>query len=90
MRICHVRTIPLEYPLPQPVFDANSRMARKPALLVEVQIDDGLIGFGQAAHFGGPLTSTQVVIGGELREHLRGEDPREIERLWERMHQRSY
>ena len=90
MRIRDVRTILLEYPLPQPVFDANYSMATKPALLVEVETDDDLVGLGEAAHFGGPLRSTQTVIEGELREHLLGEDPREIERLWERMHQRAY
>jgi L-alanine-DL-glutamate epimerase-like enolase superfamily enzyme len=90
MRIRDVRTIPLEYPLPHPVFDANYRMASKPALLVEVETDSGLIGLGEAAHFGGPLRSTQVVIEGELRDHVLGEDPRDIEHLWEQMHQRSY
>jgi L-alanine-DL-glutamate epimerase-like enolase superfamily enzyme len=90
MRIRDVRTIPVEYPLPRPVFDANYIMATKPALLVEVVTDEGLIGLGEAAHFGGPLRSTQTVIEGELRDHLLGEDSREIERLWEQMHQRAY
>lgn len=90
MRIRDVRTIPVEVALPQPVYDANYRMATKPALLVEVETEDGLVGLGEAAHFGGPLRSTQVVIEGELREQLLGEDPREIERLWEQMHQRAY
>lgn len=90
MRIREVRTIPVEYPLQQPVLDANYIMATKPALLVEVETDDGMIGMGEAAHFGGPLRSTQTVIEGELRDHLLGEDPREIERLWEQMHQRAY
>jgi len=90
MRIRDVRTIPVEYPLPRPVFDANYLMATKPALLVEVETEDGLVGLGEAAHFGGPLRSTRTVIEGELREHVLGEDPREIERLWERMHQRAY
>jgi len=90
MKIRDIRTIPVEYLLPQPVFDANYVMATKPALLVEVETDDGLIGLGEAAHFGGPLRSTQTVIEGELREHVLGEDPREIERLWEQMHQRAY
>jgi len=90
MRIRDVRTIPVEYPLSRPVFDANYIMATKPALLVEVETDEGLIGLGEAAHFGGPLRSTQTVIEGELRDHLLSEDPREIERLWEQMHQRAY
>lgn len=90
MRIRDVRTIPLEYPLSHPVFDANYRMGSKPALLVEVETDSGLIGLGETAHFGGPLRSTQVVIEGELRDHVVGEDPRDIERLWEQMHERAY
>jgi L-alanine-DL-glutamate epimerase-like enolase superfamily enzyme len=90
MRIRDVRTIPLEHRLPAPVFDANYVMATKPALLVEVETEDGLVGVGEAAHFGGPLASTSAVIRGELREHLLGEDPRDVERLWHRMHQRAY
>jgi L-alanine-DL-glutamate epimerase-like enolase superfamily enzyme len=90
MRIRDVRTIPVECPLPQPVFDANYIMATKPALLVEVETDEGLVGLGEAAHFGGPLRSTAAVIEGELRDHVVGEDPRDLERLWERMHQRAY
>ena len=78
MRICDVRTIPVECPLPRPVFDANYIMATKPALLVEVETDAGLVGLGEAAHFGGPLASTKAVIEGELRPHLVGEDPRDV------------
>ena len=90
MKIRDIRTLPVEVRLPQPVFDANYIMATKPALLVEVETDDGLVGLGEAAHFGGPLSSTQAVIEGELRTHLVGEDPRDIERLWQQMHQRGY
>jgi D-galactarolactone cycloisomerase len=90
MRIADIRCIPVECPLPQPVYDANYIMATKPALLVEVETDEGLVGLGEAAHFGGPLRSTQTVIEGELRAHLLGEDPRDVERLWEQMHQRGY
>jgi L-alanine-DL-glutamate epimerase-like enolase superfamily enzyme len=90
VRIRDVRTIAVEHALAQPVFDANYVMATKPALLVEVETDGGLVGLGEAAHFGGPLASTKAVIEGELREHLVGEDPRDIERLWEHMHQRAY
>jgi L-alanine-DL-glutamate epimerase-like enolase superfamily enzyme len=90
MRITDIRCIPVECPLPQPVYDANYIMATKPALLVEVETDEGLVGLGEAAHFGGPLRSTRTVIDGELRAQLLGEDPRDVERLWEQMHQRGY
>ena len=90
MRITNIRCIPVECHLPQPVYDANYIMATKPALLVEVTTDEGLVGLGEAAHFGGPLRSTRIVIEGELQGHLLGEDPRDVERLWEQMHQRGY
>ena len=43
MRITDIRTIAVEVTLPKPVFDANYIMATKPALLVEVETDEGLI-----------------------------------------------
>jgi len=90
MRITDVRTIPVEVKLPKPVFDANYTMATKPALLVEIETDQGLVGLGEAAHFGGPMASTSQVIEHELRNYLIGQDPRNIEYLWELMHRRAY
>jgi D-arabinonate dehydratase len=90
MKITAVRTIPLEVTLRETVFDANYRMATKPALLVEVETDQGLIGLGESAHFGGPMASTATLIERELAPYVVGEDPRDIERLWETMHQRAY
>ncbi len=90
MRITDVRTIAVEVKLPQTVFDANYTMATKPALLVEVYTDEGVVGIGEAAHFGGPMASTAQVIEHELKPYLLGENPGEIERLWERMHRRAY
>ena len=90
MRITDVRTIPVEVKLPKPVYDANYTMATKPALLVEVETDQGLVGLGEAAHFGGPMQSTSQVIENELRDYLIGQDPRNIEYLWEVMHRRAY
>jgi len=90
MKITAVKTILLNYPLMTTLYDANYAMPTKPALLVEVQTDEGVTGIGEAAHFGGPLISTKVVIEEELRHHLLGEDPLQVELLWERMHQRAY
>ena len=90
MRITDIRTIGVEYKLEQTQYDANYTMATKPALLVEVETDSGLVGLGEAAHFGGPLASTAAVINGELRAYLLNQDPRDIERLWEMMHRRAY
>ena len=67
MRIIDIRTIPLEVVLHETVFDANYTMKNKPALLVEVITDEGLVGIGEAAHFGGPMSSTAHVIEQELK-----------------------
>ena len=90
MRITDIRTIAVEVKLKQTVFDANYTMATKPALLVEVDTDEGVVGLGEAAHFGGPMASTAQVIEHELKPYLVGENPGEIEHLWERMHRRAY
>lgn len=90
MKITDVVTIQLNYPLEKAVYDSNYTMSTKPALLVEVRTDEGVTGIGEAAHFGGPLISTRVAIEEELKYHILGEDPLQVEMLWERMHQRSY
>ena len=90
MKITDVRTIPVEVELAETVYDANYTMATKPALLVEVETDQGLIGLGESAHFGGPMASTAQVIEHELRDYLVGQDATNIEYLWEMMHRRAY
>ena len=90
MKISDVRTIPVEVKLPEPVYDANYTMATKPALLVEVETDEGMVGLGEAAHFGGPMASTAQVIEHELRDYLIGQEASNIEYLWEVMHRRAY
>ena len=90
MKITDVHTIAVEVVLPEPVYDANYTMATKPALLVEVETDQGLVGLGEAAHFGGPMASTAQVIEHELRDYLIGQDAGNIEYLWELMHRRAY
>src|SRR5258708_20888078 len=90
MRISDIRTISVEVKLPQPVYDANYTMATKPALLVEVETDQGLVRLGEAAHFGGPMASTAQVINHELRNYLIGQGPRNIENLEDSKHLPAY
>jgi len=90
MKITDAVTIQLDYPLERAVYDSKYTMSNKPALLVEVRTDEGVIGIGEAGHFGGPLISTKVAIEEELKNHILGENPLHVERLWERMQQRSY
>ena len=90
MRITEIRTIPLEAPLNETVYDANYTMKNKPALLVQIMTDTGEYGIGEAAHFGGPMASTAQLIDHELKPYLIGSDPINTELLWDRMHKRAY
>jgi L-alanine-DL-glutamate epimerase-like enolase superfamily enzyme len=89
MKITDVRTIPLSYRCEKPYMSAAGVQAARNTLLVEIETDNGLIGIGEAGSAGGPLASTQVVVEQELQPLLIGEDPLLIERLWQKMFQRS-
>ncbi len=47
MRITNIEAIPLEVELNKTVFDANYTMKNKPALLVKVFTDEGVVGIGE-------------------------------------------
>ena len=89
MKIVDIRTTVLSYLCPRPYFSANLMQARRGAVLVEIETDDGLVGIGEAGTGGG---ATQTVIAKELAPLLIGEDPLLIEGLWQKMyaHTRQY
>jgi L-rhamnonate dehydratase len=86
MKITEVETLHLR--LPSVVAECNGT---QDALLVKIHTDTGLTGIGEAdssphvvkAIFDAPMSHT-LACG--LRELLLGEDPRDIERLWEKMY----
>lgn len=52
-------------------------------LTVRICSDDGAVGWGQTAYWGYPAASERTVR--ELKPLLIGQDPRQIERLWQQM-----
>jgi L-alanine-DL-glutamate epimerase-like enolase superfamily enzyme len=89
MKITKVEAMVLTCPLDKPIMDATYTLPHRSAVIVRVDTDEGLFGIGEAAYFGGPPMITKTVIEKELQEYLVGEDPLNIERLWETMYQRS-
>ncbi|HUU65087.1 MAG TPA: mandelate racemase/muconate lactonizing enzyme family protein [Dehalococcoidales bacterium] len=89
MKITRVEAMTLTCPLDKPIMDATYTLPHRSAVLVKVDTDEGLSGIGEAAYFGGPPLITKTIIEKELQEYLIGEDPLNIERLWEKMYQRS-
>jgi L-alanine-DL-glutamate epimerase-like enolase superfamily enzyme len=53
MKIADVRAITLSYPCNLPYASAFSLMARRCAVLVEIETDDGIVGIGEAGTGGG-------------------------------------
>jgi L-alanine-DL-glutamate epimerase-like enolase superfamily enzyme len=89
MVITDVRTIPLQVELDEPYMDSRELITHRQALLVEVDTDEGIVGLGESAVWGGPHLTTMTVIEQELRPLVIGEDPRLIEGIWTKMYQQS-
>ncbi len=86
MKIKDIRTIALSYKCEPPYASASGVQARRGALLVEVETDDGTVGIGEAG-VGGGVTAT--CIEKDLKPLLIGDDPLMIEGLWQKMFVRT-
>ena len=90
MRITEVTTIKLHYDMPVAMADAIHYMPARPTLLVQVHTDEGFIGLGEAATYGGFLESTEAIVLNELRQTILGQDPFKVEKLWQMMATRAH
>jgi L-alanine-DL-glutamate epimerase-like enolase superfamily enzyme len=89
-RIAYVRTYSVAYPLDEPLSDSIHYMPVRAALLVEVGTDDGEVGIGESAIYGGPASVVETMIHDELAPRILGEDPTRPEWLWQVMTGRSH
>ena len=90
MKITRVECLPLRYPYDEAIYDASFKAAARQALLVRIHTDAGIAGIGEAASFGGPLTTTAHLINEELAPRLHGEDPFRVERIWRKLYHQSF
>src|SRR5215210_8091789 len=70
--------------------DSIHYMPERPTLLVQVHTDEGIVGLGESAVYGGFLESMEALVLGELRATLLGQDPFRVERLWSMMTTRAH
>lgn len=82
MRITRVRTHVLEAPIDEPFGFSLAVVDRRTALIVEVETDEGIAGFGEC--YGPPRPNAAVVA--HYAELLEGEDPLAVERIWQRLY----
>ena len=85
MKITKVEVSGLSYPTKKPFYNALGKSGSRGCLLVKIHSDDGLVGIGEAAPYGGPMISTYTVIKEELAPKLIGMDPLNVEYIWHKL-----
>lgn len=84
MRIVDVRTYVLRATIPRPFGQSQAFGNARSAVLVEIVTDEGLSGWGEAGA-GRHQEPARSVVDSFYRPALLGEDPLEVERLWEKL-----
>ncbi|MCR4425081.1 MAG: mandelate racemase/muconate lactonizing enzyme family protein [Firmicutes bacterium] len=88
MRITDVSTCVLKAPLERPFYSATMMFDHRKSLLVRVETDEGIVGWGEAGQFG-PAELPKSVIEHVFGPMLIGEDPLNTEKLWQDMYCRT-
>ncbi len=89
MKITDVKATILRYDYEHCIADAQNYFSARNTVLVSVASDEGIVGIGESACFGGPPETTKYIIEHELKPIVVGEDPSRIERIWQRMFDRT-
>ena len=80
MKIAAIRTHPLEAPIDQPFAFSQAWVSKRVGLVVEIETDAGLIGWGEAY---GPPQPIAAVIEHAYAPRLIGQDPLATDAIWE-------
>ena len=78
-----VEAVGVEAPLEEPFGYAQAWVRTRTATLVRVEASDGTVGWGECW---GPVAGTREVVEEVLAPHVLDEDPREVERLYDRLY----
>jgi len=88
MKIIDVKVLMLTYRLRKPLVGGRGRFDRREGVLIRITTDAGLVGIGEANAWGN-MVSVATIIESNLRPLILGENPADIERLWEKMYRGS-
>jgi len=78
-----VEAIGVEAPLGQPFGYAQAWVETRTATLVRIEASDGTVGWGECWR---PVAGTRETVEEVLAPHVFGEDPRAVERLYDRLY----
>lgn len=85
MQITRVSARAWRLPLTQPLQSSRVTMTHRELVLVAVETTDGLTGTGWCTTAGVGAAAVQALITGYLAPMLAGADPRNTERIWQRL-----
>ncbi|MGB6103313.1 MAG: mandelate racemase/muconate lactonizing enzyme family protein [Pusillimonas sp.] len=90
MRIVDIRSYPISFPVPadKSVTLSIGRTVKRDAVIVRVETDDGMVGWGEAHHGRCPGAVSRVVDT-TLRELALGRDAMDVVGLWEYVYQKQ-
>ncbi len=83
MRITDVEVVQLRKPMAKPLVVSRGTLAARTAIVVLVHTDEGISGLGESV---GDSSGVVPIIRDQLAPLVIGEDPFDIERLWEKMY----
>ena len=91
MKITAVKTYRYRYDIPEEEQFGNSTRwnAAKNTVIVEVDTDEGVTGYGEADAAGGPAEVTQFIIDREIGPYVIGRDPFCVDAVFEDLYQKS-
>lgn len=89
MKITKIDTIVVHIPLKKEVFVGKRKLGFRDHVIVKIFTDDGYIGNGYTFGYGAAKVLA-LAINELLKPHLLGEDPLNIEHLWNIMYQRNF
>ena len=90
MFIKNVKALPLTCSMENPIMDSFCYTDQRNLVLVKIETDEGLTGYGEAGSYGGSLLATTTVVEKELKPLLIGEDPFSREKIWEKIYKKYY
>lgn len=90
MLIKNVKVFPLSCSMEKPIMDSFCYTDQRNIVLIKIETDEGLAGYGEAASYGGSLYAVTTVVEKELKPLLIGEDPCLREKLWQKMYKKYY
>lgn len=89
MKIIDVESILLSYLPKRPPRDGLSGISTRDVYLVKIKTDEGIEGIGEGFALGS-LQSTEIIMEEIFKPLLIGEDPTNVEGLWQKMYRKSF